>query len=149
MPTLDLCADLDRLTAIRDFVVRTGQNFELDESFIHDLELAVDEACSNIICHAYHGHAGRVRLTLTKEAPCVRVAIQDWGCGFDPHAVLQPDLEAPPEQRPLGGLGLYLMREIMDKVEFQFEGGSNTLVMEKIIKGGQDDPKDQYFTSSS
>jgi serine/threonine-protein kinase RsbW len=62
----------------------------------------------------------------------VRVVIRDWGTRFDPLAVPTPDVSAPLEERPLGGLGLYLMRQTMDEVGFRFdEDDGNILTMVK------------------
>jgi serine/threonine-protein kinase RsbW len=134
MATFKLRANLTELAAIRGFVEKTGRDLGLPERTIYDLELAVDEACSNVIRHAYGGQAGMIDLAIRREDGCIRVTIRDWGRAFDPAAVPVPDVNAPLEQRPLGGLGLFLMRQMMDNVEFEFDPvNGNTLTMTKRI----------------
>jgi serine/threonine-protein kinase RsbW len=134
MATVKLRADLTELATIRDFVARTGRDLGLPERMIYDLTLAVDEACSNVIRHAYGGQAGTIEVRVQSHDGCVRVTIRDWGEAFDPAAVPVPDVGAPLEQRPLGGLGLFLMRQAMDDVEFEFDPVcGNTLTMTKRI----------------
>jgi anti-sigma regulatory factor (Ser/Thr protein kinase) len=132
MPTLSLCVDLQQLETVREFVAETCQGFGLDCRTAYDVRLAVDEACTNVIQHAYAGRGGRVKITIDTIKCGVRVTICDWGTPFDPLAVPTPDVAAPLEERPLGGLGLFLMRQMMDEVDFQFDtDDGNRLTMIK------------------
>lgn len=134
MAVLSLIADLAQLATIRDFVAQTGRELGLDDELIYSLQLAVDEACSNVVNHAYGGSGGLIEITIEPAGESLQVIIRDWGRAFDPSAVPVPDLAAPLEQRSLGGLGLFLMRGIMDRVEFQFdEENGNTLTMVKQL----------------
>jgi serine/threonine-protein kinase RsbW len=134
MPALSLIADLAQLATIRDFVAQTGRELGLDDELIYNLQLAVDEACSNVVNHAYGGSGGLIEITIEPVGESLQVIVRDWGQAFDPSAVPVPDLAAPLEQRSLGGLGLFLMRGIMDRVEFQFdEENGNTLTMVKQL----------------
>ncbi len=134
MPTLSLSADLSQLAAIRRFVVQTGLDLGLDADTVYDLRLAVDEACTNIVQHAYGGAGGEISITIELVEEGVRVFVRDWGLEFDPQSASVPDVTAPLEQRPLGGMGLFLMREMMDKVIFQSAGeNGNTLTMVKRL----------------
>ncbi len=136
MATLSLFADLSQLATIRDFVQETAQALGLPKRQIYDLQLAVDEACSNVIRHAYGKQGGPIQVTIEALDGSLRVTIRDWGKAFEPSAVPTPDVTAPLAERPLGGLGLYLMRQLMDKLEFSFhETDGNTLVMEKSVRG--------------
>jgi serine/threonine-protein kinase RsbW len=134
MAALSVFADLAQLANIRDFVAQTGRELGLDDELIYNLQLAVDEACSNVVNHAYGGSGGLIKITIEPVGESLQVIIRDWGEAFDPSAVRVPDLAAPLEQRSLGGLGLFLMRGIMDRVEFQFdEENGNTLTMVKQL----------------
>ena len=131
MPSLSLFADLSQLAAIRRFVAQAGRDLGLDADPVSDLQLAVDEACTNIVQHAYAGVGGPIAITVERVTESVRVILQDWGKQFDPHAAAVPDVTAPLEQRSVGGMGLFLMREIMDEVTFRFsreEGNLLTMV---------------------
>lgn len=132
MEMLQITSDLSQVATVRNFVASTGRDLGLSEPVVWDLQLAVDEACTNVIKHAYRGQGGKIEITIEPVKCGIRVVVRDWGAPFDPQAVPAPDLTLPLEQRPLGGLGLYLMRELMDQVEFAFDREQgNTLTMVK------------------
>ncbi|MFQ5575498.1 MAG: ATP-binding protein, partial [Anaerolineae bacterium] len=85
-----------------------------------------------IIEHAYGGeNKGDIALRCQKLPNGLKVTIVDRGLPFDPAVVKAPDIQAPLEQRGEGGLGLFLMKQLMDEVNFHFGDGINTLVMVK------------------
>lgn len=137
MPTLELSADVEELSTIREFVVQAGQDLGLRNRTVYELELAVDEACSNVIRHAYGGRGGAIEVRIQPYDEGVEVVIRDRGAPFDPDAVPVPDVKAPLGQRQLGGLGLYIMRQVMDEVHFTFDAETgNRLIMRKRTKAG-------------
>jgi anti-sigma regulatory factor (Ser/Thr protein kinase) len=132
MATLKLFADDCQLALIRDFVAQVGEGLGLDEQMIYELQLAVDEACSNVIKHGYGGRGGEIEVAIEPTEDGIKVMVRDWGSSFDPDAVPTPDVTAPLENRKLGGLGLFLMRKTMDDVRFEFDRQQgNTLTMMK------------------
>lgn len=136
MARLSLWVDRSRLARIREFVVEVGHEIGLDGSTLYDLQLAVDEACTNVVEHGYDGQGGRIEVVIESADGGVRVIVRDWGLAFDPKAVPQPDVTAPLEQRPLGGLGLFLIRHVMDDIKFEFDAkNGNTLTMFKHLHG--------------
>jgi serine/threonine-protein kinase RsbW len=131
MAMLNLLVDLDHVSEVREFVGRIGEELALDSQVIFELQLAVEEACSNVVFHAYDGQGGDLEVSVEPVDGGVQVVMRDWGAAFDPQAVRTPDVEAPLDQRPLGGLGLHIIRQMMDQVDFQFdaeEGNTLTLV---------------------
>jgi anti-sigma regulatory factor (Ser/Thr protein kinase) len=104
-----------------------------DEQALYQIELAVDEACANVVEHAYEGvEPGDVEVCCSLDNQDFVVRIRDWGKTFNPDEVPEPDVHAPLEERTLGGLGLFLMRQFMDRIQFTFDPeGGNTLVMVK------------------
>jgi len=135
MATLNLFADLSQLATIREFVARLGRDFGLDDRGIYDLQLAVDEACANIVLHGYRGKGGEIEITVEPAEKGVQMRVRDWGAAFDPQAVPTPDVAAPLEERRLGGLGLFIIHQVMDDVSFQFNAEKgNTLTMVKHFK---------------
>ena len=131
MADLSLFLDLDRVSEVREFVGRIGNELALDGQVIFELQLAVEEACSNVVFHAYDGQGGEVEVAIEPVAGGVQVVLRDWGAAFDPQAIPIPDVAAPLDERPLGGLGLHIMRQTMDRVDFAFdldEGNTLTLV---------------------
>ncbi len=140
MATMRLHADLSQLGAIREFVTRSSRDLKVDEQIIPCLELAVDEICTNVIKHGYGGRGGAIELAVDLIEGGVQVTVRDWGTAFDPQAVPIPDVNAPLEERPLGGMGLFLVRQMMDDVRFEFHGEKgNTVTMVKRLKreGGE------------
>ena len=134
MATLSMFADLTELATIRDFVEAVSRQLMLSEREIYDLRLAVDEACSNVIRHAYQGQGGRIEVRIHPVERGIEVVIRDWGAKFNPAMVPEPDVTAPLEDRPLGGLGLFLIYHMMDDVEFHFDhADGNTLKMVKHL----------------
>jgi len=106
----------------------------LAEDLKFKLTLAVEEAVVNVITHAFEGlpppHSITVRLEVT--AGSVTAEITDNGRPFDPTSAPDPDLSLPIEERHPGGLGIYLMREMMDRVRYRHAGGNNVLRLEKV-----------------
>jgi len=96
-----------------------------------DLQLAVEEACTNVIEHAYGGKGGDLAITFEARERDVVLTVRDHGQPFAPEKVVTPDISLPLTQRRIGGLGLHLMYQLMDEVQFDFAEGSNTLVMVK------------------
>lgn len=136
MAMIKLSADLSQVPVIREFVALTGRELGLSESVIWDLKLAVDEACTNVIRHAYRGQGGEIELVIEPVECGIQVVIHDWGVPFDPQSIPVPNLALPLEERPLGGLGLFFMRQVMDHVEYDFDQQhGNTLTMIKRVDG--------------
>jgi len=134
MAELSLCADCYQLAIVRKFVAQAGADLDLDDCLISDLQLAIDEACTNVIEHGYGGQGGEIELTIEPVEGGLKVILRDWGVPFDPGTVPVPDVTAPLDQRRLGGLGLYLMRKLMDQVHFEFDSEQgNTLTMFKQL----------------
>lgn len=126
-------SDMKNLVVIADFVTAAAKKLGLDEHETFALQMAVDEACSNVMEHAYRGRSdGKVSLRFQAVDDEVVVTIHDQGEPFDPQSVPRPDISAPLQKRENGGLGLYLMEKLMDSVEWEFDPErGNTLTMRK------------------
>ena len=127
MPTMRCCADIRDVSTIREFVVQASRELDVDEKIIPDLELVADELCSNVINHSYQGQCGWIEISVQPVEQGVQLKVRDWGQTFDPASVPLPDVEAPLEQRTLGGLGLFLVRKLMDEVQFETYGGNGNV----------------------
>jgi serine/threonine-protein kinase RsbW len=124
------------LNEIRDYYTQAAKEARLNKKSIHDVQLAVDEAASNIINHAYGGEdKGEIECSYQVEPGKLEVVMRDHGKPFDPETVKPPDLKTDVSEREMGGLGLHFMRALMDRVEFTFNGqGGNILRMVKTDK---------------
>ena len=120
------------LAAIRDVTRRMAEIAGFDGAQSDQLALAVDEASTNVIKHAYAG-AGDRRIEIRFEARGdeLRVEVVDDGKPVDPRAVPQVDLRRYASERRTGGLGVHLMGRIMDRVTFRRSGRSNVCCMVK------------------
>jgi anti-sigma regulatory factor (Ser/Thr protein kinase) len=128
----------ERLTEIAEFITQAAHEAGLNDDEVFHVEMAVDEACSNIIEHAYAAQAGDINLAcMCPAAGQFEVVIRDSGQPFDPAEVPPPNVDTPPDLDDLneGGLGLYFMRKLMDEVRFEFvPGQGNMLTMIKRAK---------------
>ncbi len=136
MRTMAFPGRFSSLDAIRNFYARAAEQAGLDEDSIADVELAVDEAASNIIDHAYGGEdKGEIECSYRVIPEGLEVILRDYGKPFDPEAVAEPDLVSDICCRKPGGLGLHFMKSLMDSVNFSFNGhGGNLLTMTKLQK---------------
>ncbi|MDO9302426.1 MAG: ATP-binding protein [Anaerolineales bacterium] len=120
MPNVTFPASFDFLDEIREFVAQIAREGGFTEKEIYSLQLAADEAASNIIEHAYEG-VSNADLDITCDAygNTLTITMRDTGRSFDPSNVKQPNLKADLSERQIGGLGLYLMRKLMDEVRYE------------------------------
>ena len=122
----------DRLEQICDFVVQAASEAGLSDMEASRCQLAVDEACTNVIEHGYEGEdRGLIAIICEGGGGELTITIQDWAKRFDPGTVPEPKLNTSVEDLGIGGLGIYFMRQVMDAVEFSYENGSNKLVLVK------------------
>jgi serine/threonine-protein kinase RsbW len=132
----------DLITTICDFVADAANQAGLDDSGVFGIQLACDEACTNIIEHAYgHEDAGdiEVRWQVTDEA--LTITLRDHGRPFDLDNVPPPQVPASAddvEELKVGGLGIHFIRQMMDEISFtSSEKEGNTLVMVKWLNKGK------------
>ncbi len=133
---LHVPSSTENLSMIRDFVAKIGAMAGLDEREVMKLELAVDEACANVIEHAYGmDNSQEVLIRAILDPDKIQIEIVDTGSSFDPGGVRQMNLEELVAQRKNGGLGLRLIKSIMDDVHYQIvPGEKNELRMIKRLK---------------
>jgi anti-sigma regulatory factor (Ser/Thr protein kinase) len=91
--------------------------------------VAVEEAVTNVCRHAYREASGEVRLRLRRSAGALVVEVEDDGPSFDPLSHPEPDVNAPLAERSIGGLGILMIRKLVDEVSWRREDGRNVLTM--------------------
>lgn len=126
-------AILESVPQAIDFVTDQAQAAGFKKQALSEIQIAVDEACANIVHHAYgEMEAGDMEVVCSIEGQCFVIRVRDWGKSFAPDEIDDPDVNAPLEDRTLGGLGLFLIRQFMEQVEFAFDPEmGNELIMRK------------------
>ena len=115
---------------IRSHLIEAG----MDAGSIQKIELASEEAIVNVIHHGYKDKGGKIELSFDRLPNQVEISIADQAPPFDPLAAAPPaDLDSPLEERQIGGLGIYLMRECLDGLRYRRENGLNILTLIKRL----------------
>jgi serine/threonine-protein kinase RsbW len=129
---LEIDANLERLADVRRFVRETAPGLGADEAMVHDLVQAVDEWVTNVIVHGYRGAGGPIEIELERSRFEIEVRIRDAAPAFDPGTAPVFDKDAPLEHRPLGKMGIHLIRELSDRFERRApdggEGGNEVTI---------------------
>jgi serine/threonine-protein kinase RsbW len=129
---IELKNDLKEMGRLLDGVESWGQEQGLSPKMIFDLHLVLDEIFTNIVNYGYDDAAEhQVLIDVEREADDVRVRVEDDARAFNPLERPDPDLGVPLEERKVGGLGIYLVRQLMDEVEYTREGGKNVLSLRR------------------
>lgn len=125
------------LAEISDFVINRANKSGFSANDIYSIQIAVDEACSNIIDHAYgKENLGYIEIQVEGIENGLKITIRDDGDPFDPEEIPDPVLDSPLEERRERGLGLFIMRKLMDEVTYDFSSpNQNKLVMIKRKSG--------------
>jgi len=131
---LEVESDLKNIPVISDFLADALNGLGADQATVYKVQLAVDEACTNIIKHAYSGQKGPIAIICELVNDNLLITIQDKGKAFDPHSIPQPDLDADLDNRKIGGLGIYFMQKMMDDISYEFNSKEgNKLTMRKRL----------------
>ncbi len=131
---LSLRNDVQQILLLEEFMERVATAAGLDPAMTMSLNLALEEAVTNVIMYAYpKGTEGPVDIDATLDGGELCFVLSDSGTPFDPTAAPEADISLGVEERPIGGLGIFLVRKIMDQVTYQYTGGRNTLKMLKKI----------------
>jgi serine/threonine-protein kinase RsbW len=124
------------LSKICKLVGKCAKDAGLDDKDTYSVQLAVDEACSNIIEHGYGGEGiGDIEFNCEKTDDGLIVTIRDESKKFNPGNITKPDINIPLEKLSIRGAGLFLIHSMMDEVDFKFNGGGNVLRMKKKKSG--------------
>ncbi len=129
----------ENLSLIRDFISTSAAEAGVTTDVVENIILAVDEACTNIIKHAYKSFPDGEMIIKTKSTLSrFVVSITDYGNSFEPDAIPEPDLQKYYRQKRVGGLGMYLMKTLMDDVKYvSVPGKHNKVLLTKNIKVAQ------------
>ncbi len=134
--TLLVDNQMSELRRLADFLDDLGEEWELNPGLVFSLNLVLEEALTNIILYGFQDtdkHSIEMEFSRTQIDQLV-VSVIDDGHPYDPTQKEDPDLSLPAEERPVGGLGIFLIKKIMDKVEYHRNNNKNFLILTKNIK---------------
>ncbi|HET6581394.1 MAG TPA: ATP-binding protein [Methanoregula sp.] len=131
--TLELVMDstIEKIPEISALLGEEMQTLGFCSEIILDTQLAVEEAITNIINHGYKKTGGKIIVSSRINPERIEVQIIDTAPRFNPLSVPEPDLDSTIEDRNIGGLGIFLIRQLMDEVSYRYEDGKNILVLTK------------------
>lgn len=124
---------IEGLSAMIIDAVMSSEDMPKDEALLFKLRLAVEEAVENIVNYAYHDKAGYQEADTFVKDGVLSIVLQDAGVPFNPLDKEDPDITLSAEDRPIGGLGIFLCKKLMDSVEYEFVNGCNKLTIRKRI----------------
>jgi serine/threonine-protein kinase RsbW len=129
----------ENLSKIRDFVSNKASETGMSNDEVENIMLAVDEACTNIIKHAYKSFPdGEIIIKVEHNSDKLLITIVDYGNSFDPLVVPDPDLPKYYKDGRVGGLGMYLMKSLMDDIKYKTVPGKyNQVLLSKRINVAQ------------
>lgn len=132
--TLTLPNDISTIPQLAEFVETIAERMALDMSMTMSLNLALEEAVVNVMNYAYpEGTQGDIRIDALNDGQWLHFIITDSGKPFDPTAKEEVDITQTAEERSIGGLGIHLVRQIMDKVGYRRHEGQNILTLSKHL----------------
>jgi serine/threonine-protein kinase RsbW len=119
----------EKLSLVREVIAGTARAVGFDEEAANKIALAVDEACTNIIKHSYKFATDKeIKIFVYTNGGTFEIIIQDFGVAFDPEAIKSPNMREYLSQYRRGGLGVYLMKSLMDRVEYNVVPGEKNEV---------------------
>lgn len=131
---LILSNNVSEIDKLAKFIEEVGEECQLSPELVFQLNLVMEEAVSNIILYAFPANEKHtVSLSVAKDGERLIFILSDSGKEFDPTQVEDADVSLSAEEREIGGLGIFLVRQIMDTVEYQRIDGKNILTLKKQL----------------
>ncbi|HSC35472.1 MAG TPA: ATP-binding protein [Thermodesulfobacteriota bacterium] len=132
--SIQLKNSFSELSRLKDALHQYCEFRELPSNIVFALTLSLDEVVTNVISYGYEDHGEHlINVTLRSGRGVIEVSVEDDGKPFNPLEYKTPDLQCPIDERPVGGLGIYLVRTYMNELEYHRVGGKNRLTMRKSI----------------
>jgi sigma-B regulation protein RsbU (phosphoserine phosphatase) len=133
--SLTLPNDIETIPQLNEFIDTVAEEIGLDMSLTMSLNLAIEEAVVNVMEYAYpEGEQGNVDIEVSADERWLTFIISDNGIPFDPTTQEDADTTLSAEERPIGGLGIFLVRQLMDSINYQRENGKNILTLSKKME---------------
>ena len=135
MKELTIAATIENIEAVTDFVNQQLEELACPMKAQMQINIAIDELFSNIAHYSYNPEIGQatVRVEVMENPLAVSITFIDNGVPFDPLSKEDPDLTLSAEERQIGGLGIYMVKESMDEITYEYKDGQNILSIKKCI----------------
>ncbi|MBI5589874.1 MAG: ATP-binding protein [Deltaproteobacteria bacterium] len=128
MSSIQLPAKIENMELLVQFISDIARKLGFSGKRVKEIELATEEALVNIINYAYPDHSGDIKVTCTQDpSKALVIKIEDTGIAFDISSLKDPDISAGISDREVGGLGVFLIRKLMDKVRYHRKNKKNIL----------------------
>lgn len=125
---------IEEIPALAEKIDELAGKWELSQVLAMNINLVIEEALSNIIFYAFNDKAKHeIKISLSINNKKLAIKIADDGIPFDPLSLNQPDITLPAEERPIGGLGIFLISQIMDEMSYTRQKNQNLLTLNKNI----------------
>lgn len=125
---------LEELTALADKIKELAEKWQLSQALTMNINLAIEEALTNVIFYAFPDNdPHEIKFSVSLSNNMLTIKITDNGIPFNPLSQPLPDITLPAEKRPVGGLGIFLISQIMDKIHYTRQKGQNILTLHKNI----------------
>ena len=134
MGKITVPAQTGRLGEVLDFAGNAARGMGLDAKQLNDVNIAVEEIFVNISSYAYPSGEGEVTVAVSADSGKLVIEFVDSGTPFDPLANADPDTTLSADEREIGGLGIFMVKKLMDNVSYKFDNGKNILTIEKIYE---------------
>lgn len=136
MKELSIDATVENIAPVTDFVNGELAALNCPQRIQRQIDVAIDELFGNIAQYAYDPQVGpaTVRVEVVEEPLAVVLTFIDHGVPYDPLSQARPDVHAPLEERRAGGLGIFLVRQTMDDVTYEYKNGQNILRVKKRLR---------------
>ena len=126
--------DIETIPQLNEFIDSVAEEVGLEMSLTMSLNLALEEAVVNVMEYAYpEGQKGNVEIEVTADQQWMTFVITDTGIAFDPTMKEDADTTLSAEERPIGGLGIFLVRQLMDVIDYKRQDNKNVLTLRKKL----------------
>ena len=131
MEQITIPARTDRLNEVWDFIEGVMQSTGIDVKQQNNIRIAVEEVFVNITSYAFPTGEGEVSVSVTVDSEKISIKFSDSGTPYDPLAKADPEISLSADEREIGGLGIFMVKKMMDDVRYRYEDGKNILTIEK------------------
>lgn len=135
--SLTVRSDINEIPRVSELIESVMQDHDFPNEDILDTQLAVEEVVTNVIVHGYGDAGGEILVSLSYSADdaAIEIRVEDSAEPFDPLTLPEPDISASMDDRKIGGLGIFLARQVMDDIRYRYENNRNILVLRKKRTG--------------